>query len=146
MTETPTDPDALRAEIEYTRHQLAETVAALAAKTDVKSRVKDSMMSMSGQVKHRAQEVAGQAGDLVGTVGHKVSDFGQLIVTNASNMTRSIHRGGHRAHDGGTHRADAAWPEELTPGRRVDAWYLAVGAAGGALVGLVAWLIWHGRR
>ncbi len=138
MTETPTDPDALRAEIEYTRHQLAHTVAALAAKTDVKGRMKGSVMSVSGQVKHRVQDVAGQAGELVGGVGHKVGEVGQRIATGASNATRSMRRG--------SHRADDAWPEDLTPARYANAGYVTAGALGGALVGLVAWLIWHGRR
>ena len=41
MTETPpSDPQALRAEIDQTRADLGETVEALAAKTDVKARAK----------------------------------------------------------------------------------------------------------
>jgi hypothetical protein len=43
---TPTDPDELRAEIARTRVELGETAAALAAKTDLTSRVKHSLAGL----------------------------------------------------------------------------------------------------
>jgi hypothetical protein len=46
------DPEALRAEIEETRRELGETVAALSAKTDVKAQAKGRIED----VKHTAQE------------------------------------------------------------------------------------------
>lgn len=54
---TPSDPDALRAEIERTRAQLGETVEALAAKADVKARAQETV----DQAKARAHESVEQA-------------------------------------------------------------------------------------
>jgi hypothetical protein len=53
----PTDPGQLRAEIARTRDDLGETAAALAARTDVKARVRA-----------RAADVAGRTTALAGTV------------------------------------------------------------------------------
>jgi hypothetical protein len=54
---TPTEPDELKAEIARTRADLGETAAALAAKTDVKARVRA-----------KASDVAGRTTALAGTV------------------------------------------------------------------------------
>jgi hypothetical protein len=72
-TTTPTtssDPDAIRADIEQTRADLAETVDALHAKLDVKAQakakvagVKDSVTTDTG--KPRPQVLAAAAGALV---------------------------------------------------------------------------------
>src|SRR6478752_1027296 len=76
-TSTPTssnDPDAIRADIERTREDLAETVDALHAKLDVKSQakakaahVKDSVTTDSG--KPRPGLVAGVVGALALAAG-----------------------------------------------------------------------------
>lgn len=55
------DLDALRQEIEQTRADLGETVQALAAKADVKARVRDS----AGQAKARVLATAAQAKEKV---------------------------------------------------------------------------------
>lgn len=52
---TPTDPAALREEIKRTRAELGETVQLLAAKADVKARVKQS----ASQARERFRERAG---------------------------------------------------------------------------------------
>jgi cobalamin biosynthesis Mg chelatase CobN len=52
----PDDPDQIRAEIEHTRQQLGETVDALVAKTDVKSRAR----AEAGAFKARLQNAASQ--------------------------------------------------------------------------------------
>ena len=76
-TTTPTgskDPDAIRADIERTREELAETVDALHAKLDVKrqakerfARTKDSVTTDSG--KPRPEVVAGVVGTVLLVVG-----------------------------------------------------------------------------
>jgi Protein of unknown function (DUF3618) len=43
MTTEPRDPEQLRREIEQTREELGDTVAALAHKTDVKARVRQRL-------------------------------------------------------------------------------------------------------
>ncbi|MBO4209348.1 DUF3618 domain-containing protein [Micromonospora echinofusca] len=55
------DPETLRAEIRRTRIELGETVEALAAKADVKARLKDS----ADQAKERMREQAAQTRDRV---------------------------------------------------------------------------------
>ncbi|MFC0533675.1 DUF3618 domain-containing protein [Phytohabitans kaempferiae] len=50
----PSDPDALRAEIERTRDDLGDTVNAIAAKADVKARAK----SAAGEARGRMQDTA----------------------------------------------------------------------------------------
>jgi Protein of unknown function (DUF3618) len=55
------DPDAIRADIEVTRAQLGDSVEALAAKADVKARVKEKV----AEEKERAREVVEAAGEQV---------------------------------------------------------------------------------
>ncbi|GAA3350890.1 hypothetical protein GCM10020358_78500 [Amorphoplanes nipponensis] len=62
MSSDTTTPAELRAEIAQTRADLGETAAALAAKTDVKARVRA-----------RAAGVAGQTTALAGTVRDRVA-------------------------------------------------------------------------
>jgi len=49
--QAPMDATALRAEIERTRSDLGDTVAALAAKTDVKGRAKDAVADAADNVR-----------------------------------------------------------------------------------------------
>jgi len=55
------DPDEIRVRIEETRHDLGETVEALAAKVDVKAQMKDKVEVAKG----KATEVAGTAQEQV---------------------------------------------------------------------------------
>jgi hypothetical protein len=75
---TPTDPDALRAEIARTRSQLGETVEALAAKADVKARAQESVE----QAKLRVRESVEQAKVAAVYAGRelKADPVGQLRV------------------------------------------------------------------
>jgi hypothetical protein len=57
----PTDPKELRAQIERTRAELGETVAALAAKADLRARARDRV----GGITARARRRAAAAGDAV---------------------------------------------------------------------------------
>ena len=54
-------PEALREDIARTREQLGETVEALAAKADVKARVRQKAAGTAGQARQRAAEAVGQA-------------------------------------------------------------------------------------
>ncbi|HKD98733.1 MAG TPA: DUF3618 domain-containing protein [Micromonosporaceae bacterium] len=151
----PADPEALRAEIEVTRAQLADTVAALAAKTNVKSRVRGSVSMVSGQVRNRVHGAAGHVRESIGGVGDRMSA-----------ATHPMHRGGHRA--GRDHLPvapetlesatptpppwdlDASEPAGVEPAFRPDIRHrpptLAAGAIAGALVGFLVYLLWRGRR
>ena len=55
------DVDALRAEIKQTRAELGETVQALAAKADVKSRAKEQVEQTKQKVKAQASEAVQNA-------------------------------------------------------------------------------------
>jgi hypothetical protein len=59
----PTDPAELRAEIARTRDDLGETAAALAARTDVKARLRAKATDVAG----RTTALAGTARDRVAT-------------------------------------------------------------------------------
>jgi Protein of unknown function (DUF3618) len=64
----PDDPQALSQEIERTREQLGQTVAALAAKADVKVRAREKAGQVAGRLKttaaRRRQQAAARTGEL----------------------------------------------------------------------------------
>jgi len=57
----PEDPALLRAEIERTRLELGETVAALAEKTDVKARAKEKAAEVRQTVQEKRAALMGKA-------------------------------------------------------------------------------------
>jgi ElaB/YqjD/DUF883 family membrane-anchored ribosome-binding protein len=57
----PHDPAALRAEIEQTRRELGDTVAALAEKTDVKARAREKVAELRHGVTDKKTELMGRA-------------------------------------------------------------------------------------
>jgi hypothetical protein len=57
---TPSDPAQLRAEISRTRSDLGETAAALAARADVRARVRTRAADLAGTVRRRVTTTAGQ--------------------------------------------------------------------------------------
>jgi hypothetical protein len=59
----PRDADELRVEIEQTRAELGDTVEALAAKTDVKARVKDSLKQGTAKAKAKAKDTVATVSD-----------------------------------------------------------------------------------
>ena len=60
-TQTPQDSAALRAEIERTRLDLGDTVAALAEKTDVKARAKGKVADVRHTVNDKREHLMGRA-------------------------------------------------------------------------------------
>ena len=60
-TRTPDNPAELRAEIERTRLELGDTVAALAEKTDVKARAKEKVAEVRHNVTEKKTELMGRA-------------------------------------------------------------------------------------
>jgi hypothetical protein len=58
----PTEPEALRREIEQTRAELGETVEALAAKADVKARAQEAVDDVKERVHGAVDTVAYQVG------------------------------------------------------------------------------------
>jgi Protein of unknown function (DUF3618) len=69
VTETPpSDPQALRAEIEQTRTDLGETVEALAAKTDVKARATLAASEATDTIEHSVRATRDHATNVATTV------------------------------------------------------------------------------
>ena len=60
-TNAPEDPQQLRAEIERTRRELGDTVAALAEKTDVKARAKEKVSEVRHTMSEKKTELMGKA-------------------------------------------------------------------------------------
>jgi ElaB/YqjD/DUF883 family membrane-anchored ribosome-binding protein len=61
--QTPEDPQHLRAEIDRTRRELGDTVAALAEKTDVKARAKEKVSEVRNNVTEKKTELMSRARD-----------------------------------------------------------------------------------
>jgi len=59
----PEDPAVLREDIERTRQDLGDTVAALAEKTDVKTRAKEKVTEVKQNVNEKRTELMGKARD-----------------------------------------------------------------------------------
>jgi chromosome segregation ATPase len=127
------DRDALRADIQQTRAELGETVEALAAKADVKARLKDSAAQAKEDVKarlkgtatHTKDLVRGQAGQLKGTAAHTKDAAREQAEYSASTVRESVQDAGRVA-------------------RRYPVAWAAIGA--GALAVLVVVLVVRGRR
>lgn len=59
----PTEPDAIRRDIERTRAELGETVDALAHKADVPARAKEKLHDTSATAQAKADELSARAED-----------------------------------------------------------------------------------
>jgi ElaB/YqjD/DUF883 family membrane-anchored ribosome-binding protein len=55
------DPEQIREEIEETRRELGDTVEALAAKADVKARVREKVEATKESAAHKKDELLGKA-------------------------------------------------------------------------------------
>jgi hypothetical protein len=68
VTDDQKNPEQIRADIEETRHELGETAAALAAKTDVKARAKEKVEGAKQTIAAKKESFGG-SGDGDGTGG-----------------------------------------------------------------------------
>jgi hypothetical protein len=84
--DTPTDPQALRAEIARTRADLGATVEALAAKTDVTGRAKDAVADFTDQAKAKLRGLRDQAGDVADTVAGQVRSGTDSVRESVADM------------------------------------------------------------
>jgi|SRR5580658_626053 Protein of unknown function (DUF3618) len=79
--------EAVRADIEHTRHQLGQTVDALAAKTDVKARAQEKVSEFSANLPEPAQQAAARASSFVrkypGQLAAAFAALAALIVLKA---------------------------------------------------------------
>ncbi|MCG5438118.1 DUF3618 domain-containing protein [Micromonospora foliorum] len=89
------DPDRSRRDIQQTRAELGETVAALAAKTDVKTRARTKATAAAGGLRQRVTQ-AGQsaktrATQLAHTMSQKASQRAKPVTQQAQRATTAIH-------------------------------------------------------
>lgn len=166
----PDNPDALVEEINRTREELGNTVEALAAKVDVKSRAQQKATEVSGQLKTKMRDVtqglSGKAGQLKGEVSGRTAGARQAVTENGKTMlgagepvTKTIAsraaQAGTSAQSAAAQAGAAAWAATPEPvqqrARRAAATVnqhrvpFAAGVAAGALV-LGGWLVVRGRR
>jgi hypothetical protein len=78
-SDSPTDPQELRAEIEQTRAELSETVQELAAKTNVKLRAKQALGDAAGRGRRKLSGVTDQAGQAANAVARRASTAKQQL-------------------------------------------------------------------
>jgi ElaB/YqjD/DUF883 family membrane-anchored ribosome-binding protein len=74
QTDTPSDPDELRHQIEQTRAELGETVEALVAKADVPGRVKEKLSTTKEQLGERLSETTGKARELADSLPERAKE------------------------------------------------------------------------
>ncbi|MEU3093212.1 DUF3618 domain-containing protein, partial [Streptomyces massasporeus] len=78
MTQPPHDEptarsqEELREQVEHTRHELGDTVQALADRADVKTRAREKAVAVREQAGAKAQEWSGQARAKAAQVAHTV--------------------------------------------------------------------------
>jgi ElaB/YqjD/DUF883 family membrane-anchored ribosome-binding protein len=60
----PSDPDQIRAEIEQTREELGDTVAALSAKTDVKAQAQRRVQDTKATVEEKRDHIVTKAKEI----------------------------------------------------------------------------------
>ncbi|SIN42907.1 DUF3618 domain-containing protein [Micromonospora cremea] len=127
------DTEALREEIRRTRVELGETMEALAAKADVKARLKES----AGQARERVREQAAQ------TVARVRGQAAQNVARVRGQAARRAEVARTQAHEkGGLVRAQAHEKGELV--RRNPVPWAAIAA--GAVATVVVLMIVRGRR
>ncbi len=71
---TPTDPRQLREEIQQTRADLGDTVEALAAKTDVKTRAKQALNDRAGQARQQLSTARAKTAQAAGTTKGRLTE------------------------------------------------------------------------
>jgi ElaB/YqjD/DUF883 family membrane-anchored ribosome-binding protein len=82
------DPEQLRAEIEETRRELGETVAALSAKTDVKAQAHHKVDEVKAAVEEKREELLGKKDELLGRAREVSPDSALSAASSTSAKVR----------------------------------------------------------
>ncbi|MBT0769612.1 DUF3618 domain-containing protein [Kineosporia sp. J2-2] len=156
------DTEQIRAEIDHTRDELADTVEALAAKTDVKGRATQKahevqettrarVQTLQETAKHRAQEAQESAKVHAMAAKVKVTEQTRQVTEQARQVGEQARIKGEavagqakvkseQARLAATERAHSA-QETVQQQRQDRPWLLpALGAAAGLLTGALVWL------
>ena len=166
----PDNPEALVDEINRTREELGNTVEALAAKVDVRTRAQQRETEVSGQLKSKVRDVtqglSGKADQLKDEVSGRTAGARQVVTENGKTVmgagepvTKSIasraSQAGASAQAVATKAGATAWAATPEPvqqrAKRAAATVnqhrapFAAAAAAGALL-LTGWLVVRSRR
>ncbi len=145
----PDDAQAQAREIERTREELGQTVAALAAKADVKARARDKVAELSGRLPKSAQvkeQITARAGTVGDQLAGKTAEAKQTVLAGAGPVRQQVTSQAAKAGAG-------VWQATPEPVRRAAKRAAATGqqhrvalavAAGAAL--LTGGLILHRRQ
>jgi uncharacterized protein (TIGR03382 family) len=80
-TADPSDPEAIRAQIEVTRSKIEDTVEALAAKTDVKEQAREKVAEIGDRVAEMTPEDVRSAADsMLETVRNRIRERPAIAV------------------------------------------------------------------
>jgi ElaB/YqjD/DUF883 family membrane-anchored ribosome-binding protein len=71
------DPDQIRADIEETRRELGDTVAALSAKTDVKAQAQHRVDEIKTQAAEKKEQILGKAREISPDSARQAATAGQ---------------------------------------------------------------------
>ena len=82
------DPDVIRAQIEETRHELGDTVEALAAKADVKAHMNDKIEATKETLKDKAEVAKTKAADVAGTAAGAVPEPARQAIDKVQEQAR----------------------------------------------------------
>ena len=82
------DPEQLRVEIEETRRELGETVAALSAKTDVKAQAQAKVSDVKATVHEKTEELRAKKDDLLGRAKEASPDSALAAASSGSTKVR----------------------------------------------------------
>lgn len=122
MSDASRTPDEIRADIEHTREELADTAAALAEKADVKTRAHEKVEETKARFSHKVEETKAKVTAGAGTAREKASDA----------TPESVATGAQQAAGTATTKAK----ENPIPAS------LVAGFAAGIVVG---WIVWRHR-
>lgn len=133
MSDAARTPDEIRADIEHTREELADTAAALADKADVKARAHEKVEETKARFSHKVEETRAKVTGTVDDARTKMAAGAGAAREKAGDATpETVATGGRQAADTATTKAK----ENPIPTA------LIAGFAAGVVVG---WIVWSRR-
>ncbi|MGH3864052.1 DUF3618 domain-containing protein [Actinokineospora sp.] len=105
-------PDDLREDIQRVRGDLAETVDALVAKTEVKRRVEEKAHDVKDRAVHKAHEIKDRAAEKAHEVKEKAQEVKQRADAKAHEVKDRVETKAHEVKNRGTHATE----------HKIDSW------------------------
>ncbi|TDC81228.1 DUF3618 domain-containing protein [Micromonospora sp. KC606] len=141
------DPDQIRRDIQHTRAELGDTVAALAAKTDVRTRLRAKITTAADELRQRVtqarQSAKTTAAQRSGRLSRKAAQYATSAKQTAQQATTAIRGsavgGAQTAGEGGSNLVASARGLTTRFGSSVRAKPIPVLAAAGATLAVVAY-------